>query len=69
MKAIGMSRTQSAAAAETLRDAPAAPLRSNRRIAELQNLFDSLSFTKARVLLTYWDWAVEKSGPYSAKTV
>jgi uncharacterized protein (DUF2336 family) len=69
MKAIGMSRTQSAAAAETLRDAPEAPLRSNRRIAELQNLFDSLSFTKARVLLTYWDWAVEQSGPYSAKAI
>ena len=69
MKAIGMSRTQAAAAAETLRDAPEAPLRCNRRTAELQNLFDSLSFTKARVLLTYWDWAVEKSGPYSAKTV
>ena len=69
MKAIGMSRTQSAAAAETLRDAPEAPLRSNRRIAELQNLFDSLSFTKARVLLTYWDWAVEQSGPYSGTTV
>lgn len=65
MKAIGMSRTQAAAAAETLRDSPQAPLRSNRRIAELQNLFDSLSFTKARVLLTYWDWAVEQSGPYS----
>jgi hypothetical protein len=44
-------------------------LRSNRRIAELQNLFDSLSFTKARVLLTYWDWAVEQSGPYSGKAV
>ena len=69
MKAIGMSRTQSAAAAETLRDAPEAPLRSNRRITELQNLFDSLSFTKARVLLTYWDWAVEQSGPYSGKAV
>ncbi|MFW6028497.1 MAG: DUF2336 domain-containing protein, partial [bacterium] len=69
MKAIGMSRTQSAAAAESLRDAPEAPLRSNRRIAELQNLFDSLSFTKARVLLTYWDWAVEQSGPYSGKAV
>jgi uncharacterized protein (DUF2336 family) len=69
MKAIGMSRTQSAAAAETLRDAPEAPLRSNRRIAELQNLFDSLSFTKARVLLTYWDWAVEQSGPYSDRAI
>jgi uncharacterized protein (DUF2336 family) len=69
MKAMGMSRTQAAAAAETLRDAPEAPLRSNRRIAELQNLFDSLSFTKARVLLTYWDWAVEQSGPYSGKAI
>lgn len=69
MKAMGMSRTQAAAAAETLRDAPEAPLRCNRRTAELQNLFDSLSFTKARVLLTYWDWAVEKSGPYSARSV
>jgi hypothetical protein len=69
MKAIGMSRTQSAPAAVTLRDAPEAPLRSNRRIAELQNLFDSLSFTKARVLLTYWDWAVEQSGPYSGKKI
>ncbi|HUE46449.1 MAG TPA: DUF2336 domain-containing protein [Aestuariivirgaceae bacterium] len=69
MKAMGMSRTQAAAAAETLRDAPEAPLRSNRRIAELQNLFDSLSFTKARVLLTYWDWAVEQSGPYSDKAI
>jgi uncharacterized protein (DUF2336 family) len=69
MKAIELSRTQFAAAAETLRDAPAAPLRSNRRIAELQNLFDSLSFTKARVLLTYWDWAVEQSGPYSGKAI
>lgn len=69
MKAIGMSRTQSAAAAETLRDSPEAPLRSDRRIAELQNLFDSLSFTKARVLLTYWDWAVEQSGPYSGTAI
>jgi uncharacterized protein (DUF2336 family) len=69
MKAMGLSRTQAAAAAETLRDAPEAPLRSNRRIAELQNLFDSLSFTKARVLLTYWDWAVEQSGPYSGKPI
>ncbi len=69
VKAIGLSRTQFAAVAETLRDAPAAPLRSNRRLGELKNLFDSLSFTKARVLLTYWDWAVEQSGPYSGKAV
>jgi uncharacterized protein (DUF2336 family) len=69
MKAIGMSRTQSAAAAEIFHDSPSGPLRSNPRVVELQNLFDSLSFTKARVLLTYWDWAVEQSGPYSDKAV
>ena len=36
-----------------------------RSTAELQNIFDSMSFNKARVLLTYWDWAVMKSGPYA----
>jgi hypothetical protein len=69
MKAIGISRKRFADVAATLRDAPEAPLRCNRRIAELQTLFDSLSFTKARVLLTYWDWAVEQSGPYSGEAV
>jgi hypothetical protein len=31
----------------------------------LQSFFDSLSFNKARVLLTYWDWAVSRTGPYA----
>jgi hypothetical protein len=69
MKAIGISRKRFADVAATLRDTPEAPLRCDRRIAELQTLFDSLSFTKARVLLTYWDWAVEQSGPYSGEAV
>ena len=38
---------------------------STRSTVELQNIFDSMSFNKARVLLTYWDWAVMKSGPYA----
>jgi uncharacterized protein (DUF2336 family) len=36
--------------------------------ADLQGLFETLSFNKARVLLTYWDWAVSRSGPYAALT-
>jgi hypothetical protein len=35
------------------------------RNEELQALFDTLSFNKARILLTYWDWAVKKTGPYA----
>jgi uncharacterized protein (DUF2336 family) len=36
-----------------------------REVEELQSTFDSLSFNKARILLTYWDWATLKTGPYA----
>jgi hypothetical protein len=42
-------------------------IRPGRVIEELQNVFDSLSFNKARILLTYWDWYVRKSGPYAPR--
>jgi uncharacterized protein (DUF2336 family) len=32
---------------------------------DLQAVFDGLSFTKARMLLTYWDWYVRRTGPYA----
>ncbi len=36
------------------------------RVSEdLQSMFDSLSFNKARILLTYWDWASLGTGPYA----
>jgi hypothetical protein len=38
-------------------------------LAELQGFFESLSFNKARVLLTYWDWGVLGTGPYAAASV
>jgi uncharacterized protein (DUF2336 family) len=31
----------------------------------LKALFETLSFNKARVLLTYWDWATKRTGPYA----
>jgi uncharacterized protein (DUF2336 family) len=37
-----------------------------REISELEALFDTLSFNKARILLTYWDWSTLKTGPYAA---
>jgi len=37
----------------------------SRNFEELQAVFDQLSYTKARILLTYWDWASNKSGPYA----
>jgi hypothetical protein len=37
-------------------------------LPELQGFFESLSFNKARVLLTYWDWAVNRKGPYATVT-
>lgn len=38
---------------------------ATRNPEELQAVFDQLSFTKARILLTYWDWAATQSGPYA----
>ncbi len=31
----------------------------------LKAIFETLSFNKARVLLTYWDWAAKRTGPYA----
>ncbi len=40
-------------------------LDAGREVEELQVMFDTLSSNKARILLTYWDWAVRKAGPYA----
>ncbi len=37
-----------------------------RDLDEVQAVFDQLSFNKARILLTYWDWATLHTGPYGA---
>jgi uncharacterized protein (DUF2336 family) len=54
LKAAGLTRAQFADIIASRADAEA-----------LQAIFDSLSFNKARVLLTYWDWAVKRTGPYA----
>ena len=65
MKAMGATRALFAAAIERWQTSTSAMLRTDRSLDELRNLFDSMSFNKARVLLTYWDWAARKAGPYA----
>jgi len=65
LKTIGLPRTMFNAEIEKCSKSPKAMLRNDRDLDELQIIFDSLSFNKARTLLTYWDWAVEKTGPYA----
>jgi uncharacterized protein (DUF2336 family) len=65
LKVMGLPRAKFGEALSALQDSVAATLQKSRNPAELQSIFDSMSFNKARVLLTYWDWAAQKSGPYT----
>ena len=65
LKAIGTNRARFGEIIEILKNSDFGIIAAQRNTAELQNIFDSMSFNKARVLLTYWDWAVLKSGPYA----
>jgi hypothetical protein len=65
LKAIGTNRARFGEIIEILKNSDFGIVAAERNTAELQNIFDSMSFNKARVLLTYWDWAVLKSGPYA----
>jgi hypothetical protein len=60
-KALGVSRVRFLEALERL--GPGMALEGDPQ--DLQVLFDGLSFTKARMLLTYWDWQVRRTGPYA----
>ncbi len=64
-KALGYPRSKFEEALARLRHADSGVLRPDRNPEEMQAIFDGLSFNKARILLTYWDWYVRKAGPYS----
>jgi Uncharacterised protein conserved in bacteria (DUF2336) len=65
LKAVGFPRSNVAEVATTHLNIAEAMLDEPRDPEELQSLFDSLSFNKARILLTYWDWATTQSGPFA----
>jgi uncharacterized protein (DUF2336 family) len=65
LKAIAYPRAQVLQALDVLQRSDFGIIDGDRDLTELQALFESLSFNKARVLITYWDWAVLKTGPYA----
>ncbi len=65
LKAAGVSRGQVTEIFEKLKLSASGLIDPTREVEELQSTFDSFSFNKARILLTYWDWATMKTGPYA----
>jgi len=65
LKVAGVSRADLSSALPQLCVGEHALTDPSRVYEELQAVFDQLSFTKARILLTYWDWAITQSGPYA----
>lgn len=64
-KAIGIPRSTVSEILQGLMTSASGMIDPSRDPEELKSLFDSLSFNKARILLTYWDWAILKTGPYA----
>ena len=64
-KALGASRADFERLLSGLKEASAQALHLSGDATDLQSFFETLSFNKARVLLTYWDWAILRSGPYA----
>ena len=64
LKGLGLGRAQFDAMLGRLSGAGGL-VRPERLPAEIKAVFDSLSFTKARVLLIYWDWFTRRAGPYA----
>lgn len=65
LKAAGFPRANVGDLLPALKKGEVPLLDGERDVSELQSMFDTLSLNKARILLTYWDWAVRKSGPYA----
>ncbi|MGE0211408.1 MAG: DUF2336 domain-containing protein [Parvibaculaceae bacterium] len=65
LKALGLSRKRFSETIDAWRSSPDVAISAERDTTDLKALFDTLSFNKARVLLTYWDWAARRSGPYA----
>ncbi|MBL8895058.1 MAG: DUF2336 domain-containing protein [Rhizobiales bacterium] len=57
LKALGLPRGRLSGVLERLQVCARPRIAYDRSLSELQAIFDTLSLTKTRVLLTYWDWA------------
>ncbi|MFO0992431.1 MAG: DUF2336 domain-containing protein [Hyphomicrobiales bacterium] len=66
LKALGLPRGRLSGVLERLQVCSPPRIAYDRPLGELQAIFDTLSLTKTRVLLTYWDWAGQTPGPHAA---
>jgi uncharacterized protein (DUF2336 family) len=66
IKVAGLPRSQLQEIMPSLIKGEAPLIDPERNLDEVQAVFDQLSFNKARILLTYWDWATLRMGPYGA---
>lgn len=65
LKAAGYPRSSVGDLLPALKRGEIALINPERDVTELQSMFDTLSLNKARILITYWNWAVRKAGPYA----
>lgn len=65
LKAAGFPRSSVPDLLPALKRGEVPLIDDEREVSELQSMFDTLSLNKARILLTYWNWAVRKAGPYA----
>jgi uncharacterized protein (DUF2336 family) len=65
LKAAGYPRSSVSGLLKRMQDADLPLVTRERDVTELQTMFETMSFNKARILLTYWDWAQGKTGPYA----
>ncbi|NNJ74818.1 MAG: DUF2336 domain-containing protein [Anderseniella sp.] len=65
-KCLAQSRLVMAQALQRWVESDKCPINGENRLVELHAQFDGMSFNKARMLLSYWDWAGRESGPFRA---
>lgn len=64
-KCLAQSRLAMAEALKRWLASEKCMINGDSRLIELHALFDSLSYNKARMLLSYWDWHSREAGPYT----
>jgi uncharacterized protein (DUF2336 family) len=65
LKSLGYPRSQLDDVLLSMQQSDNGSIDATRERSELTSLFDTLSFNKARILLTYWDWSTLRTGPYA----
>ncbi len=63
-KCLAQSRLVMAQALKRWVESDKCPIEGENRMVELHAQFDGMSFNKARMLLSYWDWAGREAGPF-----